>query len=302
MNSIQSPQILSDLYRDLRERRLLPLVVVLVVGMAVVPIALSSSPKSTPGPLPPAPVAAKANAPSEAVVVANPGLRDYKKRLAGDTSKDPFIQQFTASASAGSAAATGSGSGSTGETSPAGTDTTSGSTGSTGSSGTGSSGGTTTSAPQPQTQSKYFFYRVKVRAGKLGQGLKTYDSVGSLAPLPSKKVPAVTFLGVNTDNAFEAKTAVFLVSSAVSSADRRGKLLVRGQRLPAADPEAGPARGPGLGRRQRLPDRPGQVQPDCAQRRSLHRQEGVRLRGARLRLRGTRRTLLQFLKPRRYTR
>ena len=41
MKNLESPQILSDLYRDLRDRRLLPLVVVLIVGIAVVPIALA---------------------------------------------------------------------------------------------------------------------------------------------------------------------------------------------------------------------------------------------------------------------
>lgn len=221
MNNLQSPQILSDLYRDLRDRRLLPLVVVLVVGMAVVPIVLSSSPKSTPTPLPPSPVAAKSNAPTEPVVLANPGLRDYKRRLAGDAPKDPFIQQFAVPVAPADAVSAGSSAGSAGGTSSADTGTTTSTSG-------GSSGDTTTTTQQPQTQSKYYSFRVKVRAGQLGKNLKTYDSVGSLAPLPSKKVPALEFLGVNTDSNFNAKSAVFLVSSAVSSVDGEGSCSFAG--------------------------------------------------------------------------
>ena len=217
MKTLESPQILSDLYRDLRDRRLLPIVVVLLVGMAVVPIALSSSPEAAPPPPPVAPVAAKTNVPSETVVVSSPGLRNYKKRLSGDAPTDPFIQQFPIHVAP--AAPAGGAAGSSGAA--ADTSGTSGTTTSGG--GSVTSSGTTTTVPQPKVQSRLYFYRVKVRAGQLGDGdLKTYDSVGSMAPLPNKKAPVVTFLGANTDNSFRARTAVFLVNSAVSSVEGEG--------------------------------------------------------------------------------
>jgi len=223
MSGFQSPQILTDLYRDLRDRRLLPLALVLLVGMAVVPIALSSS-SETPAPpttSPPTPASVKSNAPAEEVVVSDPGVRDYQRRLEGDAPTDPFVQEFTAplsspldtgSTSAGSSAGSVDGSTSAGATTAP---TTPGAT---------TGGGTS----QPQTQSKYYFYRVKVRAGQVGEELKVYDSVGSLTTLPSKQVPAVSFLGVTTNGSSQPKTAVFLVSSAVSSIDGEGSCTFAG--------------------------------------------------------------------------
>ena len=222
MKNLESPQILSDLYRDLRDRRLLPLVVVLIVGIAVVPIALAKSPEPAPPPAVAAsPVATKSNVPSEQVVVADPGLRNYKKRLAGDAPKNPFIQQFagptdgTGSASAAPTGATDAGSGTAPSVS---TDTSTGSTTPSSSGGTNTSSGNTTQSPE------YFSYRIKVRSGQLdGTPLKVYDSVGFLSPLPSSTVPALQLLGVKVDSNLNAKTAVFLVSPAISSVTGEGK-------------------------------------------------------------------------------
>jgi hypothetical protein len=225
MSSFQSPQLLTDLYRDLRDRRLLPLVLVLVVGLAVVPIALSSKSTSAPPASPPAPIAVakRSKAPATDVVVSDPGLRDYHKRLSGDSPKDPFVQLFNTPKTNPAADAQSSGSA---DTSSAGQSTATVSpTETTGS--TAPSGGSA-SQPQPQTQSKFYFYRVKVRSGQLGEELKVDDSVGSLDQLPSKSVPAVAFLGVTTNSAFEPKTAVFLVSSAVSSLDGEGTCTFAG--------------------------------------------------------------------------
>jgi hypothetical protein len=227
MKNLESPQILSDLYRDLRDRQLLPLVVVLIVGMAVVPILLSKSPEAAPPPAIPTPVAAKSNAPTQQVVVSDPGVRNYKKRLAGDAPKDPFVQQFlpVASANSGTPSSGQAGSGTT----VSGTGTSVGSDTSTGSTTLPSTGGGTTTAGGGTAQSKYYSYRVKVRTGKLdGKPLDVRDSVDSLSPLPSAKVPAVQFLGVQADSGFNAKTAVFLVSPAVSSVDGEGKCTLAG--------------------------------------------------------------------------
>lgn len=226
MSGFQSPQLLTDLYRDLRDRRLLPLVLVLVVGLAVVPMALSSKQRSTPPPASPpvAPVAKKSNAPSTPVVVSDPGLRDYRRRLKGDTPKDPFVQQFTAPTGLGGAQLSQTGGSSTSTTSTS-TDT-AGAVSPASSSGTTStstslpSGGSPGSEPSTRTSSereiKLVFYRLKLRTGQVGGEMKTQDEVPPLSSLPSESVPALAFLGVTMDSDLNAKRAFFLVSNDVS--------------------------------------------------------------------------------------
>ena len=217
MSQIQSPQVLSDLYRDLRDRRLLPLVVVLVVGMAVVPIALSSSPESpAPALPPPASVAAKSNVPKEEIVVANPGVRDYQRRLDGDSPIDPFVQRFSAPLNPPGAAAAGATAGDSSAAPVAGDTVSAGSTGAT------TGGGTTTVQTQVQTDTKVVFYRLKVRTGPVGGEMTTKDEVGPSTQLPSAAVPALVFMGANFNGDLEAKRAYFMVSNGVSSLSGEG--------------------------------------------------------------------------------
>jgi hypothetical protein len=91
---VTRPQFLDDLYRDLRERRFLPLVGLLVVAIVAVPIALSVS-SETPLPADSAEIV-PADAPEAqaAVLAENPGLRNYKQRLEALKTKNPFQQQF----------------------------------------------------------------------------------------------------------------------------------------------------------------------------------------------------------------
>lgn len=96
MPAIKLPSFFNDLFRDLRDRRLLPLVAVLAVGIVAAPLALS---KSGPAPIPAGPTATStppdASAESQLAVVSNEsGLRDYRRRL-GDDATDPFRQLFT---------------------------------------------------------------------------------------------------------------------------------------------------------------------------------------------------------------
>jgi hypothetical protein len=213
MSGFQSPQLLTDLYRDLRDRRLLPLVLVLVVGLAVVPIALSSKSSSAPPASPPqAAVAKQSNAPPTQVVVSDPGLRDYRRRLAGDTPKDPFVQLFTAPSgdgtSGGESSAAGVSSaeavGDAGAVSPGSSDAT-------------TAGDSTTVQTQVETDTKVVFYRLKVRTGQVGGEMKTRDEVGPSTQLPSKAVPVLAFLGANFNGDLEAQRAYFMVSNGVST-------------------------------------------------------------------------------------
>lgn len=215
MSGFQSPQLLTDLYRDLRDRRLLPLVLVLVVGIAVVPIALSSK-ATTRAPVPPPPataVAKSSNAPPTEVVVSDPGLRDYRRRLSGDTPKDPFAQLFQASSTDESAAPSDLGASSA---TPLGTDAVSTAT-SGGAVGGTTDGGSTTVETRVETDTKVVFYRLKVRTGEVGGEMKTKDEVGPSAQLPSEAVPALVFLGANFNGDLEAQRAYFMVSNGVSS-------------------------------------------------------------------------------------
>ena len=85
------PDFLKDLFSDLRDRRLLPLIGVLAIAIIAVPIALS---KSTSPAGSSAPVAAGEQS-GLTIVAGHPGLRDYRDRLTGDKAKDPFRQQYT---------------------------------------------------------------------------------------------------------------------------------------------------------------------------------------------------------------
>lgn len=104
------PAFLADLYYDLRDRRLLPLVALVLVAIAAVPFLLGDSEEPVPPPElgAAAPESAAAKASKLTVVEATPGLRDYRKRLRGRSATDPFEQQYTESASAGSGAEAGS--------------------------------------------------------------------------------------------------------------------------------------------------------------------------------------------------
>lgn len=95
---IKPPAFLADLYYDLRDRRLLLPLALVVVAIAAVPFLLGDA---EPVELPP-PVAAgvgvektEGATASLAVVEAKPGLRDYRKRLDGRTATNPFKQRYT---------------------------------------------------------------------------------------------------------------------------------------------------------------------------------------------------------------
>jgi hypothetical protein len=92
---VQAPGFVNDLYRDLRDRRLILPAVALLVAIVAVPMALSS----TSEPIPPAPAAAipdDASAVAPAVVREQlVGVRDYRERLDDLKESNPFKQKFT---------------------------------------------------------------------------------------------------------------------------------------------------------------------------------------------------------------
>jgi len=95
---LKFPPFLVDLYWDLRDRRLLPLVVLAIVAIIAVPFLLAGGSEQQPAPVAVAPPnAAPVRSASELTVVrATPGLRDYRKRLRDRSPTDPFRQHYTA--------------------------------------------------------------------------------------------------------------------------------------------------------------------------------------------------------------
>jgi hypothetical protein len=231
LSDLKVPALLQDLYRDLRDRRLLPVIALILVAIVATPFLLGGDGNEAP-PAPTAPIGGSGEAQNAAaltVLPAEPGLRDPNKRLAGRPAKDPFVQRYTApvfhkgSAPAPESAGTESGAGGTGEAPIE------------------SSGGGSTSAPAPESvpaesggdesgssapvsgELRIFTFAVDLRLshtelGKDGQkkmsAPETRERVLPTTPLPGKKSPALTYLGADPKT---AKNALMLVSPEVES-------------------------------------------------------------------------------------
>lgn len=95
LSELKVPDFLYDLFYDLKERHLLPLVALLLVAMVAAPIYFKNSTKSEPeATAVPGSTAtgSAATASGETLVVARsePGLRDYRQRLKAYRALDPF--------------------------------------------------------------------------------------------------------------------------------------------------------------------------------------------------------------------
>ncbi len=96
-SGLKVPPFLADLYWDLYDRRLLPLVGLIVVAIVAVPFLLGGGSEETPQPSRAAEASLRreiAKASSFTVVRAEPGLREYRKRLVGRKPSDPFKEKF----------------------------------------------------------------------------------------------------------------------------------------------------------------------------------------------------------------
>jgi hypothetical protein len=240
MKQIRVPAFLENLFRDLRDRRLLLPAIVLLVALFAVPIVLKSHSSTSATSVAPAEEAgAMADQAVPAVVMQQLGVTNYRKRLNQLQSKNPFHQQYTATPESAQLHITNAGSASTGTTSTSGTtSSTTGVTSSTGSLPPVSSstpGGTSPVSSPPVTSSGgsnsgvghrtkpkvgYYAWRVSVKVGEPGH-LKDRAEVQRLAMLPSEGKPATTFLGATEDGS----KALFLVSADVDSVKGDGHCL-----------------------------------------------------------------------------
>jgi hypothetical protein len=231
--SIKLPRPVTDLYADLRDRHLLPLVALLLVAIVAAPILLgNSSDKKQP------PVAAvtgasgaEASGASFTVVPAARDLRSPGKRLGHRHALDPFrIETGTTSEGEGSAESAEAG-GSTGGTeisSPGGEVASPESSAAESTSGISSesspgvavesspashSESSTTTTEHVVVQNEVVGYTVDMKAGVLPGELTEQAEVEAMTKLPSAKNPVVLFVGLSQDD----KRALFLMTSKVTA-------------------------------------------------------------------------------------
>lgn len=95
-SGIEVPPFLSDLYYDMRERRLLPLLALAVVAIVAVPFLLGGGSEEQPAASGGGAVAGASGSgmPAFTVVESKPGVRDYHKRFENRSPTDPFKQRY----------------------------------------------------------------------------------------------------------------------------------------------------------------------------------------------------------------
>jgi len=215
-SELKVPQVLQDLYWDLRDRRLLPLIALVIVAIVAVPFLLGEGEKPaekvTP---PPSANGSPAREASLTVLPAEPGLREPSKRLAHRSAKNPFKQHFTGPIlNEGSAPIE---EGSSGESSVTGTSETEGSSPAPESVPVPSGSG---SLNPGELQLYSFGINISIAHTEVAEdGSKKMGppeirkNVVRGKPLPGKKAPVLTFLGVDTG----LKNALMLVSTEATS-------------------------------------------------------------------------------------
>lgn len=241
MPELKVPPVAKDLYEDLRDRRLLPLVGLVLVAIVAVPFLLSSGSDPKPVTVKPAPKPAGASASALTVVRATPGIRDYRKRLRRRTPTDPFRQHSGKPDLAGAQLGTPGNNGFeesavTSTTTSSGTtvtkETTKKSGGETttktetevvvpgseeGSGGSGNPGG-----GQPPEQIQLYSFAVNVKLTRTEEDPETHKTTKKSetrkevlppAALPGEKEQAVTYMGISP----KTQQPLLLVSDAVTS-------------------------------------------------------------------------------------
>ena len=199
---IKPPAFASDVYKDMRDRRLIIPAIALLIAILAVPVLLASDPDPV-VPAPPAAVDPDAAALEPGVLaVQEVGVRDFRERLSALARKNPFGDRFVPPEpkedTEGDLAPPDDAGAPSGGT----TDVTSD---------TSSPGGVTTPPPgttEPQ-ESFVLVSRVNVEVGIVGR--KQVDSIENVKPgdvLPGKKAPTALYLGNTEDSDF----AEFLIS------------------------------------------------------------------------------------------
>ncbi len=240
MKMPKAPELLTNLYRDLRDRRLLIPLVALVVATIAVPMVLAAGSADVGSPPQVETDPQKgALAVEPAVLAEQSGIRDYRKRLADLRRKNPFEQRFAAPTpksialrvSDGGAAAIETGSKAT-SSAPAADPSSSSSSPPAPAAG----GGTTevveadaeppTGKPagEPKPEERFFADEIDVKVGPLGAA-EVREGVRYLRFLPSKATPVVTFVGFGESS----DEAVFAISRRVVELSGEGSCAPKKQ-------------------------------------------------------------------------
>jgi hypothetical protein len=237
MSDLKTPDFLTDLLYDLRDRRLLAPIAFVLVAIAAVPFLLGSGSDEL-APTPPAgPAAVPTAASTLTVVEARPGLRDYHKRLADRQPTNPFKQLYTGpKAGAGSEPTSPSSTASTVKTSAGGSRTLVGESGGGNGSSTPGSGTAPPSAPSPPSNPSgggtvkhhltFYTWGISVWISKVpSQKFKPEaqpeitknPQVLPQTAIPGPKSPVVTYLGLSRKAAEKKEgKALLLVSDKVT--------------------------------------------------------------------------------------
>jgi hypothetical protein len=231
LSGAKPPQTLADLFYDLRDRRLLPLVALVVVAIAAAPFLLGSDEEEV---VPP-PGGGVAETLEElgdgsaelTVVEAKPGLRDYRKRLDGRSPSNPFEQRYAGAAGLDKAEL-GGGQGGGGKTTETSTTVTEGGGEVTVTEETttepGRGGGSGGAAPPSKNDGGIRWFTVTIdvkisRTRKQPDGTvkwgepTTRRGVKPLVSLPGEKAPVITYTGFNAGTS----KLLFSVSHGVSA-------------------------------------------------------------------------------------
>jgi hypothetical protein len=243
LSELKVPPFLTDLYWDLRDRRLLPLVALVVVAIVAVPFLLGgkSSQSSTRGVVAVATPAAGGSGSSGSTLVAveaKPGLRDYHKRLAHRSPTDPFKPRYSGPQLAGSEL--GGEGGELSSTSTTSTTTTKTSNGTTTTETTTESPGGAGSPPSLKEYTVAIdvkITRTETKAdGKKEKSESTvHHRVIPPAALPSEKTQAVAYMGLSP----KTKQPLLLISDAVTAIFGEARCLSGAQTCQLLEVEPG---------------------------------------------------------------
>jgi hypothetical protein len=217
--------LITDTWRQIVERRLWPIALLLLAALVAVPVLLAKSPTpAAPVPTTSAPATDQASElTAKPIVSPATNVNDASRRVLG-TNKDPFRPAVVAtptptptpaptSSTRGSASTAAAGSGSTGSaTAPSGSST-SGGSGAPASPTTPPSSNTPppSTTPPPAKPKTYPLYSLTVRFGD-ASGQLTKQHLKRLAPLPDADTPVAIYLGPGPDK----RSAVFLVDASVT--------------------------------------------------------------------------------------
>lgn len=224
---VKVPRVVRDLYSDLRDRRLLPLLALLCVAIVAVPFVLKEEGGEDPAPGgAPAVSGEAAQASRLTVVPASPGVRDYRRRLRGQRPTNPFKQRYTApvldGAKLNQPRGGGGGGGGAGAADPSAREPAGGGPG-----GSGSKGGSGDGGGKREVTVVAYSVDVAIRrsggrteeARRKSAAAKPAIKRGVLpqSPLPGKKAPVVTYLGPAREGTGVSGKALLLVSRDVVS-------------------------------------------------------------------------------------